>query len=238
MAANFTIESHENTAVLRLDDGKANVIGLGFGNAISSALKQFENDIDALIITGNAKALCSGYDLTTVLSGDAAAINRMVIETWRMWLQLYRFNRPVVTAVSGHALGMGAYLALTGDRILSATGGHGIGFTEVAVGVALTSPPFIEPIARRVPASYLEQVILHAKRYTPDEAIQSGLCDQVIDSDQLITASLEYSQTLAKLPTEAFAQTKQALRKPCADAIDKGLDFWQQHGYPPNDLDE
>lgn len=236
MAANFAIEIVEDTALLRLDDGKVNVIGPGLAEAATSELSELEHHIDALIITGNPKAFCSGYDLKIIQGGAADTRLQMIIETWRMWLQLYCFRRPVVTAVSGHALGMGAYLALSGDRIFSAEGEYGMGFTEVAVGAALNSDPFIQPIARRVPANHIEAVVLHANRYSPKEAVNVGLCDKIIQRDQLIEASLEYGRKLAKLPPEAFSLTKRALRRQCAESIQNALSYWQEHGSPPTHI--
>src|SRR5918996_140823 len=58
------------------------------------------------------------------------------IETMsRLFERLFRFQKPTVAAVNGHAIAGGAVLTCACDYRISSEGSHRIGFSEVAVGV-------------------------------------------------------------------------------------------------------
>ena len=65
-------EMIEKTAVLSLDDGKANAIGFDFMNEIEEKLNRAEEEATALVIAGRPGLLSGGFDLKVVQSGPEA----------------------------------------------------------------------------------------------------------------------------------------------------------------------
>jgi enoyl-CoA hydratase len=55
--------------------------------------------------------------------------------------------------------------------------------------------------------------------FAPDAALARGLVDELTDADGLLERASAAAETLAALSPPAFAQTKQQVRQPAADAM-------------------
>jgi len=216
-----------------MEDGKVNVIDSAVSVEMGDTLSDLRHDFRGLVLTGNARAFCSGCDLDVIHGEDASARNQLVLDTWKLWLRLFTFPQPLVTAISGHALGMGAYLSLCGDYVFAASGAHKIGFSEVGLGIAMNSPPLLTPITRKLALQYQERAILHSELWTPEEAIAARMADATVAQEQLLAVSLEKARQLGEIPRQAFASTKDTLRCACAAEVQSAVDCWLKHGLPP-----
>ncbi|NIU77875.1 MAG: enoyl-CoA hydratase, partial [Gammaproteobacteria bacterium] len=90
----------------------------------------------------------------------------------RLVQRLLRFPRPVVTACTGHAYPMGAFLMLSADVRFGAEGPFRIGMNEVAIG--LTVPGFAVELARHRLAPPGFGRVTTAKMFDPEEARHVG----------------------------------------------------------------
>ncbi len=126
----------------------------------------------------------------------------------------------MVAAVNGHAVAGGCILAACADRRLIARGEARIGVTELLVGVPF--PPLAFEIMRYVAThKFFPEVIFSAATYPPEEAVKRGLADEIVPPEKLVDLAVENAERLAALRPAAFALTKQAMRQPVADALDR-----------------
>ena len=65
-----------------------------------------------------------------------------------------------------------------------------------------------------VPGGTLQELVLLGRTYPPDQALEKGLLDQVVPSEQLLARAGTVAERLARVPTETFGLTKRALRAP------------------------
>ena len=77
----------ENTAVLRFDDGKANVIGHDFMGAMIEGLDRAEQEAKAVVITSNSKATllraCAFHPGMKIVARRHAVPIRVAARCWR-----------------------------------------------------------------------------------------------------------------------------------------------------------
>ena len=78
-------------------------------------LNEIPKDSGAVVITGRTGLFSGGFDLKTLASGDAEAAMKMTSLGFKTLLDLYSFPRPIVAAVSGHAVALGLFTVCCAD---------------------------------------------------------------------------------------------------------------------------
>ena len=92
--------------------------------------------------------------------------------------------------------------------------------TELLVGVPF--PPLAFEVMRFATApQYFPDGILSGATFAPDVALTRGLVDEVVEAADLLDRAIAAAETLSTLPPAAFAQTKQQLRQPVTDAVER-----------------
>lgn len=221
MSEPVTIERRQEVAVLRLDDGKANALSPGMLSAIQAGLDPAEKDASAVLLVGRPGRLSAGFDLKVMQTGPEAARD-MVAAGVELLLRLYEFPVPVVTACTGHAIAAGALLLLASDARIGASGEGRIGLNEVAIGMTL--PRFALELAQdRLSRRHFTRAVLEAELYAPEEAVDAGYLDRVVEPGALFDTAFAEATRLASLEQPAFRATKRAARAARAEAIRASL---------------
>jgi enoyl-CoA hydratase/carnithine racemase len=137
-------------------------------------------------------------------------------------LELFLFSKPVVAAVSGHALGAGAIFGLACDVRLFAEGAFKYGLNEVPGGLFV--PTFGIVTARAsAPAEHLTAMIMHGRVFAPAEALAMRIAQSVHAPEALLPAALAQATLLAELSGGGYAYTKRLLRGPMEEEARRGL---------------
>jgi enoyl-CoA hydratase len=89
---------------------------------------------------------------------------------------VFTFPVPTVAAVSGHAIAGGAVLAFACDLRVMAGGPFRLQLNEVAIGLPLPTWALVLAQAA-VPARWHTEALLHARAYTPQDALARGILD-------------------------------------------------------------
>lgn len=218
-----SIQRDGNVAILTLDDGKANVFSPAMANRLKACFEEVGSDFGAVVVTGRPGFFSGGFDLKTIGSGDADAVVDMLSRTVRLTMDLMQFPRPVVGAVSGHCVAMGALFMMAVDYRIGARGNFKIGLNEVRDGLIL--PIFAVELARyRVPTRHLVASTLHATIYDPDSAVEAGFLEEAVDAEQLMERAMEKARELSALPNPAYETSKRNLAAPTRERILTTLD--------------
>tara|TARA_R110002096_G_scaffold16898_15_gene58277 strand:- start:65882 stop:66583 length:702 start_codon:yes stop_codon:yes gene_type:complete len=210
-------ETHDSIAVITMEDGKANALSPTMLDALSEAFDRAEKEAKAVILAGRPGRFSAGFDLKIMATGQEAAMS-MIMQGGEFFLRLYEFPKPIVMAVSGHALAGGILLASTGDTRIGMKGDFKIGLNEVTNGMPV--PVLGHEFARdRLTASELVPAVMHAKLYDPESAVEAGWLDRVVDPEKLAAEAMAEATKLAALPGYAYAATKRSLRKQTIEYI-------------------
>ncbi|HET6664394.1 MAG TPA: crotonase/enoyl-CoA hydratase family protein [Acidimicrobiales bacterium] len=213
-----TIE--DGVAVLRFDDGKANVLSYPAIDAFEAALDRAEAEARAVCIVGREGRLCAGFDLS-VMTGAPDDARQLVSRGAELLLRLYVHPQPVVVAVTGHALAAGALLVLACDVRIGADVPAKIGLNETSIGMPL--PLFATELARdRLSPTAFVRATLAAEIYDPEGAVQAGYLDRVVPVDEVVGVAIAEANRLSAYRAGAYARSKEVLRRATVDRIQAG----------------
>jgi enoyl-CoA hydratase/carnithine racemase len=170
----------------------------------------YDKEVRALIVTGaGEKAFCSGADLKERRTMSEQQVQRYIRTIRDTFTELERLPKPVIAAINGLALGGGTELALACDlRVMSETAEMGL--TETSLGI-IPGAGGTQRLPRLVGKGVAKELIFTARRVLPQEALQIGLVNRVVPSDQVMTASLELANRIAENGPIALAQAKYAI---------------------------
>ncbi len=154
------------------------------------------DEIKFVVITGEGRAYCAGADLVDGPNtfNYAEEGNRLSNDDHRdggglVALRIFRSKKPVIGAINGDAVGVGATMTLPMDiRIASKSARFGFVFSRRgAVPEACSSwfLPRIVGISKALDWCYTGKV------FNSQEALQHGLVSDVISDDKLIDRALE-----------------------------------------------
>lgn len=167
-----------------------------------------DDAVRAVVVTGEGRAFCAGMDLRGQDGGnvfglddswrptladledlDAPGLERVRDTGGRVNLAIHACRKPVLAAINGPAVGIGATMTLAMDRRLMSTAARiGLVFGRLGIVPEATSTWYLERI---VGLSNALDLVYRADILTPEQALQVGLVDEVVEAEQLLERALE-----------------------------------------------
>ncbi len=192
--------------------------------AMQDALKTAERDktVRCVIVTGAGRGFCSGADLKE----HSGPINfkAHLDKTFNPVVRMMRtLEKPVITAVNGVAAGAGASIALAGDiRVWSTNASFTEAFSKIAL-IPDAGSTWLLP--RLVGYHRAFDLMVHASRVEPDDALAMGLCERVYPAEEFEARVKALAERLAQGPTRTFGLTKRALNKAMTNTFEEQLEY-------------
>jgi enoyl-CoA hydratase/carnithine racemase len=173
-----------------------------------------EDDVRALVLTGEGRAFCSGGDVEDIIgelfSRDMQGLLEFTRTTGALIASLRRVRKPVVAAINGTAVGAGAVIALACDlRIASASAKLGFIFPKVGLCGADMGAGYLLP--RVVGLGRASELLFTGDIVGAEEALRIGLVNRVVPPDECVPVAQAFAARLASGPAFAHAMTKQML---------------------------
>ncbi len=181
-------------------------------------------DTRCILITGSGeKAFCAG--------GDLKERHNMANEVWRKQHLIYeRMVRavldcptPVIGAINGAAFGGGCEIAAAVDFAYAAEHAQ-FALTETSLGI-IPGAGGTQTLARTMGERRAKELILCAKRFSAQEAMQWGLVNAVYPLEELIPAALETATCIAANAPIAVRQAKQSIHRGLQMSLADGLAY-------------
>lgn len=203
----------EQVAIIRLNrPEKFNA----FNRAMALELQQVLDDcaanaaIRALYLTGNGKAFCAGQDLGELVGENPPGFEVILSEHYNPIITRIRnIEKPVVCAVNGVAAGAGANIALACDIVVASASASFIqAFSKIGL-IPDSGGTFTLP--RLVGFAKASALMMLGDKVSATDAEKMGMIYKVIVDENFETESLSIATTLAIMPTQGLAYTKQAL---------------------------
>lgn len=179
-----------------------------------------DTGLRCLVVTGNGRAFSAGIDTSTFASeetaGDAAgerlhddpvAATVLRIQESFTWLEDAPY--PTIAAVRGHALGAGIQLALACDLRVVARGTR-LGVLEQRYGI-LPDLGGTWWLPRLVGPAKAKELTWTAATIDAEEAYRIGLCERLVDDDELEEVAGDLAASIAAQPPLAVAGSKSAI---------------------------
>lgn len=168
-------------------------------------------DTSVIILTGSAKAFAAGADIKEMapLTFSEAYTNSF-IESWSNLTT--QVKKPIIAAVSGHALGGGCELAMMCDLIYC-TENANFGQPEVKLGT-IPGAGGSQRLTRAIGKAKAMELILSGKPITGIEAERWGVAARVYPTyEALMEATLELAETIAGYSQVAIQAAKEVVNK-------------------------
>jgi enoyl-CoA hydratase len=221
-AAPVTTTIEDGVAVVRLDDGKVNVVSHRVIELVHAALDQALEEATAVAIIGREGKLSAGFDLTEMTAGIERTA-ALVGAGGKLLMRIFGHPQPVSVAVTGHALAAGALLVLSCDTRIGTDGPAKIGLNETAIGMGL--PQYAVELAQaRIAPAHLTRAAVQAEIYDPAGAVAAGYLDRVVPAAECVDTAIAEARRLGELSAGAYRHTKLALRQEMIDRVLAGID--------------
>jgi len=165
-------------------------------------LADADDEVRAVIMTGAGRAFCAGADLSAgantfndgeMSSDSGASVRRDGGGT--VTLRIFSCNKPVIAAINGPAVGVGATMILPMDiRLASTSARFGFVFTRRGIVPEACSSWFLP---RVVGISRAQEWVLSGRVFDAEEALEHGLVRSLHEPEQLMTAAHEIANEIA-----------------------------------------
>jgi enoyl-CoA hydratase len=187
-----------------------------------------DDDVDIVVLTGAGKAFCVGADFSTMEAnlesgGYEDGHPGLMTGSARMARQILAVRQPIIAAVNGHAIGLGATLALFSDVVFMAEGAR-IGDPHVKAGiVAGDGGPVLWPML--VGMNRAKEYLMTGDLLVAAEAERIGLVNYVVPADELLDAAMAMARKLAAGAQIAIRFNKRLVNKELEDRVNKIYDL-------------
>lgn len=207
-----------------LDRGKSNAMDINMIQQLRKVIDNCKVDegIFGIILTGKEGFFSAGLDLIALYD-----YNHMEMEElWNTFLSLVHdllcFPKPFISAISGHAPAGGCVLALCSDYRIMANDADKfiIGLNEVPVGIIV--PECIFDLYRFwLGNSIAYQSLLSGKLFTPNEAFNINLVDEIVPFNKIQVTAISKIKTFLQFDKSTWSASKINIRKSIIESFRK-----------------
>jgi len=223
---NIVLQKEDKVAVLTISRPKAlNALNSETLKELNLAIDEVAKDdeIYALILTGEGKAFVAGADIAEMKELDVIGGRKFGKLGNEVFRKLETLEKPVIAAVNGFALGGGCELSMACDiRIASSKAKFG----QPEVGLGIT-PGFggTQRLPRLVGLGNAKELIYTAKIINAEEALRIGLVNKVVEPENLMTEAKTLANTIAGQAPIAVSLCKAAINTGIQLDIDSALSY-------------
>jgi enoyl-CoA hydratase len=224
------LERRERLLVLTLNRPDAmNAVNLAMHDELPEALAFAGSDMgsDVILLTGAGRAFSAGGDLDHMERNAAHPhlFDHEALQAKRIVFTLLDIEKPVVCRMNGHAVGLGATVALLCDVVFAADTAK-IGDPHVGVGLVAGDGGAVV-WAQRIGLAKAKEYLLTGELLTASKAAEIGLINHALPIAELDAAVEGFCQKLLVGATRAIRWTKMLtnieLKRIAAAVMDDGI---------------
>lgn len=217
----LNITRKEDYAIVQMNRPKVNALNHDMVEEIRDSFKVLADDAQmrGVIITGIPNIFSAGLDLIELYSYDEKKMTEFFISFGSMHLELVKFKKPLIAAITGHSPAGGTVIAVAADyRIMAEGEKYTIGLNEVAVNIQVTDN-LIEAYAFWIGKGNAHRCILEGKLLHVQEALATGLVNELCPLDEVLGRAEKKMQHYLKANNGILVNTKAKLRKSWLDNL-------------------
>lgn len=218
-------EKRETIGIITINRPKSlNAICEGLVKELAAQLNEYEtdNDIGAIVITGNEKAFAAGFDIAEIANKSFADI---YLENYmgNDWEKISRCRKPIIAAVAGYAFGCGCELAMMCDFIIAADNAK-FGQPEITMGL-IPSLGGTQRLTKLIGKPKAMEMILTGRSIDADEAEKAGLVSRVVPLSELMNDAIKTAEKIASMSHPITVMAKESINKAYETHLAEGLSF-------------
>ena len=234
MADDLLVEVQDGIGILTLNrPEKYNAFTSGMLHALVAALDDFEtrDDVQVVILTGAGKGFCSGGDIGGMGEGHEARPHMTKERIWRE-IQAFpkraaRFEKPLLCAVNGAAVGGGMDLALACDiRIASTRARFSETYGKIGLAPGGGGGYFLPRIVGKAHAL---EMLWTADFMDAETALSIGLVNHVYADEDLMAETIKLAKRIAGQPPLSVRLIKRLVDQSLRSDMDTAFDLVSSH---------
>lgn len=220
-------EQHDRVLLLTLNRPQArNALNNALLTQIADVLESAAQNpaVAACVISGNERFFAAGADLNEMADNDLAATLNDVRP--RLWARIDAFNKPLIAAVNGYALGAGCELAMLCDIVMAGDNAR-FGLPEITLGI-MPGAGGTQRLIRCVGKALASRMALTGESIDARRAREAGLVSDICPPALTREYALQLAKTIAARAPLALQAAKQALRQSQEVSLHAGLQLERQ----------
>ena len=220
------VATQGRVAVLTLNRPQAlNAISMQMRADLRAALEALRRDpkVGAVVLTGGGeKAFSAGMDLREFAAANAAVpVAEMKRFRWEQGEGIAAFDKPIIAAVNGLAIGGGVELALLCDMIFAGQRAS-FAFGEIKRGL-MPGNGGTQRLARRIGMARALDLILTGRTVDAQQALAIGLVESVVPDHELLERAVTLAAEMAANAPVAVRTAKAAIQRGAELSLQDGL---------------
>ncbi|PJZ66475.1 enoyl-CoA hydratase/isomerase family protein [Leptospira wolffii] len=208
------VEKNGHILELYIKTNETNSLGKEFFDKLASTMQEAEKDrtVKAILLSGrNDKFFSNGFNPEIFVGKTLEEIKSVLNDALGACARVLFSNKPVICAMNGHSMGVGAVLAIFSDyRILVEKKGR-LGFPESMIGINFPSTAALV-LKDLVGIKTARDLLYSGKGLKADEAVQLGLVEESATPEELIAKARKWCQQFEGMAIESVVGIKLALR--------------------------
>jgi len=195
---------------------KKNALTLAMYDALTAAMRDADgrDDVRVLLLSGSGDTFTSGNDLVDFASNPPAGEDSPVM---RFLFAMQALAKPVIAAVDGLAVGVGATMLLHCDLVYASDRAR---FQMPFVNLGLcpeNAATLLLPL--RAGALLANELVMFGDLFDARTAHEAGLVNRIVPAAELMSVARERAGVLATKPPAALRATKRLMRESAGTAV-------------------
>jgi 2-(1,2-epoxy-1,2-dihydrophenyl)acetyl-CoA isomerase len=209
---------------------KMNAIGALTRQQLGEAVKQAERDesVRVVVLTGTGRAFSSGADVTEMAQGSGMRtpedVGNVLRNEYMPILQRLRtMPKPVIAAMNGPAVGIGASFALACDIRIATPEAY---LLEAFVNIGLAPDGGVSWLLPRLAGTGVAyEMFFTGKPLSATDANRLGVVNRVVPAEQFEEEVRDLANQLASQPRNAMAGAKRAVNHALTSTYEEAMEF-------------
>jgi enoyl-CoA hydratase/carnithine racemase len=199
---------------------KKNALTMAMYTAMCDALDAAREDaaVRAVLISGQPGIFTSGNDIEDFLSRPPGQGSHVVDSpVGRFLMTLSAFDKPVVAAVTGAAIGIGTTLLLHCDLVYVADDARlAMPFTSLGLVPEFASSLLVPQLMGMRRAA---EKLLLGDPFTAEQAVECGIANAVLPANEVLNHARRMAERFNALPPGAVRDSKRLMRAPQRELV-------------------
>lgn len=193
---------------------------------VTTAVAEFDAnpEVGVIVITGSEKAFAAGADIKEMKDETYPAIaeKRLFAE----WEKIAQAKTPIITAVSGFALGGGCEVAMLGDILLASESAK-FGQPEITLGI-IPGMGGTQRLIRAVGKAKAMDLILTGRMMDAKEAERAGLVARILPDEGFAEEVHKIAKKIASMSSVALDAATETVDAAYENTLVEGLEAERQ----------
>lgn len=192
--------------------------------ALQKALDECElnDEVRAIVITGEGKAFCAGQDLAEAMDPEGPELQSIVKDHYNPIIERIRnIEKPIVAAVNGVAAGAGANIALACDITIAKKSASFIqAFSKIGL-IPDSGGTFFLP--RIIGTQKALALMMNGDKISAEDADRMNMIYKAVDDEKFEEEVKTFSENIAGMPTRGLGLTKKAVNASLSNNLTQQL---------------